>query len=266
MGVLNVTPDSFSDGGLHATVEAAVAHGVRMVEEGADIIDVGGESTRPGSDPVTVADELERVLPVIAALRGELGETPIAVDTRRPEVMREAVAAGATLINDVAALREPGALEAAAECDVPVCLMHMLGEPKTMQREPRYDDVVAEVCEFLRERRRAAVRAGIDRDRIVLDPGFGFGKTLAHNLMLLAELERIVALGSPVLVGLSRKSMFGMLLGLEVDERLEAGLAAALMAAERGAAIVRTHDVAATHRALGVYAAITSATRKPPLN
>ncbi len=245
MGVLNVTPDSFSDGGRFVTPAVALEHGRAMAAAGAAIIDVGGESTRPGAAPVGLAEELDRVVPVIAALAAEL-EVPISVDTSRPEVMREAVRAGARMINDVRALRRPGALEAAAELAVPVCLMHMQGEPGTMQREPRYRDVVAEVRAFLLARAEACREAGIGRERILIDPGFGFGKTLAHNQRLLARLEVLAASGYPVLVGLSRKSMIGALTGRPTGERASASVVLALEAARRGAAVLRVHDVAAT--------------------
>ncbi|MEE7547137.1 dihydropteroate synthase, partial [Xanthomonas sp. Kuri4-1] len=214
MGIVNVTPDSFSDGGHHATVEAAVAHGLRLAEEGADLLDVGGESTRPGAEPVPLEEELRRVLPVIEQLARRTA-LPISVDTFKPEVMRAAVAAGAGMLNDICALRAPGALEAAAELGVPVVLMHMQGEPRSMQAAPAYDDVVGEVHRFLAERVFAAELAGIERKRLVLDPGFGFGKNTAHNLALLAQLERFADLGLPVLAGLSRKRSIGELTGRE---------------------------------------------------
>jgi dihydropteroate synthase len=255
MGALNVTPDSFSDGGEYLELAAALRRAERMVEEGAAIIDVGGESTRPGAVPVTAQDEIRRVAPVIAAIRERL-PVPVSVDTSKPEVMRAAVAAGAGLINDVRALQRPGALDAAAELGVPVCLTHMQGEPDTMQQGPAYRDVVAEVAGFLRGRMAACMAAGIPAGRILLDPGFGFGKTLTHNLTLLARLRDIAALGPPLLVGLSRKSMLGAITGRPVTERLAGGLAAALLAVERGAVLVRAHDVAATVDALSVVAAL----------
>jgi dihydropteroate synthase len=256
MGILNVTPDSFSDGGDFATREAALRHARQMVADGADLIDVGGESTRPGAPPVSVAEELDRVIPVIEALAGELA-VPVSVDTSKPEVMRAAVAAGAGLINDVAALRRPGALAAAAALRVPVCLMHMQGEPGTMQQDPTYGDVVAEVAAFLAGRLAACEAAGIPRERLLVDPGFGFGKTLAHNLALLRGLPRLASLGVPVLAGLSRKSMIGALLGgVPVGERLHGSVAAAVLAVERGAAIVRVHDVGPTVQALRIVAAV----------
>ncbi len=255
MGVINVTPDSFSDGGRHATLDAALLCGERLAAEGADILDIGGESTRPGAAEVSVAEEIDRVVPVIAALASRL-DLPLSVDTSKPEVMRAAVAAGAGLINDIYALRRPGALAAAAQLAVPVCLMHMRGTPETMQREPRYIDPVAEVSTFLEERLAACVAAGIPRQRLLLDPGFGFGKTLEHNLALLAGLPTLAALGPPLLVGLSRKSMIGALTGREVGERLAGSLAAAVLAVERGARVIRVHDVAATRDALQVTLAL----------
>ena len=258
MGVLNVTPDSFSDGGDFFSVGAAVERALAMQAEGAAIIDIGGESTRPGAAPVSAEDEIRRVVPVIEALQARL-TVPISIDTQKPEVMRAAVAAGAGFINDVNALRAPGALEAAVGCEVPVCLMHMQGEPRTMQADPHYDDVVGEVRGFLQQRAAACEQAGIAREHILLDPGFGFGKTLQHNLQLLARLETISALGFPLLVGLSRKSMIGKLLGLDVGERLAASIALAVLAVERGAALVRAHDVAPTWQALQMQVALRAA-------
>lgn len=254
MGVVNVTPDSFSDGGRHATVAAAVRHGCRLADEGADIIDIGGESTRPGARPVSDQQELERVMPVIEGLCRET-DVPVSIDTSKPLVMREAVSAGAAMINDVCALGEPGALQVAGELAVPVCLMHMQGEPRTMQANPTYDDVVAEVTAFLRERATAAVAAGVPRDGVVVDPGFGFGKTEAHNLALLRGLPQLAGLGYPVLAGLSRKSLLGKLTGRPVEERLAGSIALALLAAQNGASILRVHDVAPTVDALRVLAA-----------
>lgn len=258
MGVLNVTPDSFSDGGRFATVDAALAHARTLVGDGARIVDVGGESTRPGARPVTEAQELERVVPVIERIRAEL-DCIVSVDTMKPGVMRAACAAGAELINDVMALRAPGALDAACGSGAAVCLMHMQGEPRTMQQSPAYLDVVEEVAAFLRERAEACIAAGIARERLVLDPGFGFGKSLQHNLELLGGIDVIAELGLPVLVGVSRKSMFGQLLGRPVDEREAGGLAAAVMAVWQGARIVRAHDVRATMDALKVTAAVRAA-------
>ncbi len=255
MGILNVTPDSFSDGGCFDRLDAALAHAEAMVEAGADLLDVGGESTRPGARPVSEAEELERVIPVIEALAARF-DVPVSIDTSKPVVMREAVAAGAAMINDVNALRAEGALATAAAAGVPVCLMHMQGEPRTMQQAPHYDDVVTEVRDFLLARARACEAAGIARDAIVLDPGFGFGKTLAHNLALLRHLPVLCDTGYPVLAGISRKSMIGALTGREVDARLAGSLAAALLALEGGARILRVHDVAETRDVLRVWAAV----------
>jgi len=256
MGILNVTPDSFSDGGRFVTVEAAVARARQMVAEGADIIDVGGESTRPGADSVSAAEEMRRVIPVIEALVQRL-QIPVSVDTAKPEIMAAAVAAGAAMINDVNGLRAPGALKAAAAGGAAVCLMHMAGEPRTMQADPRYQDVVEEVGGFLRARVASALAAGIAADRLVIDPGFGFGKTLDHNLALLARLERFADIGPPILVGISRKSMIGALLGdRPVDGRLFGSLSAAVIAVLGGAKIIRTHDVGATVDALEVAMAV----------
>jgi dihydropteroate synthase len=254
MGVINVTPDSFSDGGRFASTGRAVEHARALIAEGADILDVGGESTRPGAQPVALDEERRRVLPVLEAL-ATCG-VPISIDTRKPELMREAIAAGASMINDVTALAAPGALEMVAGSTVAVCFMHMQGEPQTMQENPSYTDVVREVREFLARRVEAAERSGIKRDRIVIDPGFGFGKTLDHNLRLLRNLREIAGVGVPVLVGLSRKSMLGKITGREVGERLSASVAAALIAVQNGAHIVRVHDVAATRDALAVWQAV----------
>ena len=253
VGILNLTPDSFSDGGSHDSLDAAVAHALRMVEEGADMIDVGGESTRPGAAEVPVDEELRRVIAVIEQLAAR-SEVPIAIDTSKPEVMRAAVAAGAGMINDVYALRREGAMEAAAELRVPVCLMHMQGEPRSMQEAPHYDDVVGEVHRFLTDRLFACELAGIERRNVMVDPGFCFGKTLEHNLALLAALDRFASLGSGVYAGLSRKSMIGTLTGRQVPaERVAGSVAAALIAVQRGARMVRVHDVAATVDALAVW-------------
>ena len=257
MGILNVTPDSFSDGGVFLSRENAIAHARRMAEEGADIIDVGGESTRPGAQPVSAQEEMDRVIPVIEALRGKIS-LPISIDTSKPEVMRAAVAAGAGFINDVRALRDEGALEAAASLHVPVCLMHMQGEPRRMQENPRYRDVVSDIGDFLRARLQAARAAGIPAQRLVIDPGFGFGKTLEHNLELLRGLKTLQSLGAPVLVGLSRKSMIGKALGLPVEGRLQASVALALMAVQNSARIVRVHDVGPTVEALRMWQAVYS--------
>ena len=254
MGVLNVTPDSFSDGGRFLPVEAAVAHGVRLAEEGAAIIDIGGESTRPGAALVSVDEELRRVVPVVERLRAAT-QAVISVDTSKPEVIREAVAAGAGLINDVRALAEPGALEAAAASGCAVCLMHMQGDPRTMQRAPSYVDVVKEVKAFLDEHVQRCRAAGVSSDRIVVDPGFGFGKTLEHNLELLRRLRELHD-ELPVLVGLSRKSMVGTLTGRGAGERVHGSIALAVIAALNGARIVRAHDVAATVDAVKMVAAV----------
>ncbi|MEW6330758.1 MAG: dihydropteroate synthase [Pseudomonadota bacterium] len=255
MGILNITPDSFSDGGVFLSPDKAIDQALRMAQEGADIIDIGGESTRPGARPVSAQEEMERVLPVVETLRAHL-PLPISIDTSKPEVMRAAVAAGAGLVNDVRALREPGALETAAQLGVPVCLMHMRGEPRTMQDDPRYDDVVGEVRDFLKQRLDACVNAGIPASRLVVDPGFGFGKTLEHNIELLRGLKKLQSLGAPVLVGLSRKSMIGKALGLPVEQRLHASVALALMAAQQGARIVRVHDVGPTVEAIRMWEAV----------
>lgn len=255
MGVLNLTPDSFSDGGQHQTLEAALAKARRMLEEGVGIIDVGGESSRPGAQPVSEQEELDRVVPVIERLRGET-DAVISIDSMKPNVMRAACAAGAELINDVMALRQPGALEAARDTGAAVCLMHMQGQPRTMQAAPSYQHIVEEVRSFLLDRTKQCLDQGIAREKIVLDPGIGFGKTLTHNLTLLNQLGLICGTGFPVLVGVSRKSMFQHLLGLPVDQRLHASLAAATLAVWQGAAIVRAHDVKATREAILVARAI----------
>jgi len=260
MGVVNVTPDSFSDGGEHADTAAAVAHALALIADGADVIDIGGESTRPGAVPVSIDEELRRVIPVVEALAAAT-TLPISIDTSKPEVMRAAVQAGAGLINDVHALRQPGALDAAAECGAAICLMHMLGEPGSMQQAPAYDDVCGEIQRFLTDRILACQFAGIDKKRIVIDPGFGFGKTLEHNVELLARLDSFKVLGCPILAGLSRKRMIGALTGREhVGERIHGSVAAALLAVQRGAAIVRVHDVAATRDALAVWQAVVAHT------
>ncbi|GAA0535251.1 dihydropteroate synthase [Saccharopolyspora subtropica] len=254
-GILNVTPDSFSDGGVYWRNGAAVWHGLRLIDEGADILDIGGESTRPGAHPPSVAEELDRVVGVIEQLARRT-DTPLSIDTSRPEVMREAVAAGAVLINDVRALRYPGAVETAAGLGVPVCLSHMLRPPHLMQHNPSYVDVLAEVAEFLRDRIDVCVSAGIPREHLVIDPGFGFGKTLEHNLTLLRSLNTFTELGAPVMAGLSRKAMLGQITGRPVGERVAASVSAAVLAAQRGAKILRVHDVAATVDALRVLGAI----------
>jgi dihydropteroate synthase len=255
MGILNVTPDSFSDGGFFFAADQALRHAERMVAEGADLIDVGGESTRPGAAAVPVDEEIRRVVPVVEALVRHF-PVPVSVDTSKPEVMRAAADAGAGLINDVRALRGEGALDAARATGLPVCLMHMQGEPATMQQAPVYDDVVADVAAFLRERLAVCREAGIPAQRLLVDPGFGFGKTFAHNLALLARLAEFGALGTPLLVGLSRKSMLGQLSGRPPEERTAASVAAAVLAVQRGAVIVRVHDVAATVDALRIVDAV----------
>jgi dihydropteroate synthase len=259
MGILNITPDSFSDGGDFFVSAAAVQRAETMVEQGAAIIDVGGESTRPGAGPVDIAEEIRRIVPVIDVLARRL-PVPLSVDTSKPEVMQAAADAGAGLINDVRALRAPGAEAMAAALGLPVCLMHMQGEPRTMQGDPRYDDVVSEVAGFLRARVAACEQAGIARGRLLLDPGFGFGKTLAHNLALLSGLAALTDWGLPVLVGLSRKAMLGRLTGRDVGARTAAGVAAAVLAVERGARLIRTHDVIETVDGLKVAAAVADAT------
>ena len=260
MGILNVTPDSFSDGGRFDRVELALEHALRMQQEGADIIDIGGESTRPGASSVTVDEELERVIPVIRAIRQHTG-LPISIDTSKPEVMRAAVGEGANMVNDVNALRAKGAVEACAELNVPVCLMHMQGEPRTMQKDPQYDDVVKEVADFLQQRCLECMEAGIDRGNIVIDPGFGFGKSMQHNLSLLNGLESICELELPVLVGISRKSMLGAIVDKPVTERLYAGIAAAVIAYSKGARLFRVHDVSPTIDALAVCDALQHGSR-----
>jgi len=254
MGIVNVTPDSFSDGGRHTSAKAAIAHATGLIEEGADILDIGGESTRPGAQPVSVQEELDRVLPVIEGLRG--ASVPISIDTCKHEVMRAAIATGARMVNDINALQDASAMREVAASDVAICLMHKQGNPLTMQSLPRYLDVVSEVRDFLRERISAVEAAGIRRNRIVIDPGFGFGKTLEHNLELLRELARLTELGVPVLAGLSRKSMLGALTGREVGQRLPASLAAVMIAVQRGAKIVRVHDVRETVDALKIWNAV----------
>jgi dihydropteroate synthase len=256
-GIVNVTPDSFSDGGKFFDAQRAVEQGLKLVDEGADLLDIGGESTRPGAEPVSAQDEIARVVPVIEALVKQTS-VPIAIDTSKPEVMRAAVAAGVGFINDVRALREEGALDAAAELKVPVCLMHMQGEPRTMQDEPHYFEVVEEVKRFLTDRIFSCELVGIEKKRIVIDPGFGFGKSLEHNLALLRGLDQIVAIGVPVLAGLSRKAMIGALTGREIGERAVGSATAALIAVQKGALIVRVHDVAATRDALAVWQGVAS--------
>jgi dihydropteroate synthase len=254
MGIVNVAPDSFSDGGRRFDHAVARDYALRLIEEGADILDIGGESTRPGASDVSVEEELRRVVPLVASLRD--AGVPISVDTSKTEVMRAALAAGASIINDVRALQAEGALDAVAASDCGVVLMHMQGSPRTMQAAPYYENVVAEVSQFLARRRDELVQAGIAAVRIALDPGFGFGKTLAHNLALLAGVPALVNVGQPVLAGLSRKASLGTLTGRPVDQRVYASVAAALLAVERGAGVVRVHDVAATRDALRIWAAL----------
>lgn len=253
MGIVNMTPDSFSGDGVGGSAERAIRHAQAQLAAGADLLDLGAESSRPGAQPASLDDELRRLLPVLEALAG--CGVPLSIDTYKPEVMRAAIAAGASMINDIYALRMPGAVDAVAESDCGICLMHMQGEPLTMQQSPVYDDVVGEVRHFLAERLAATDAAGIARDRIVLDPGFGFGKTLEHNLALLRHLPAAGVRDLPLLAGLSRKSMLGQITGRAVDERLPASLAAALLALEGGARILRVHDVAATRDAVAVWSA-----------
>lgn len=254
MGVVNVTPDSFSDGGKYLSANAAIDHGLELIEEGADMLDIGGESTRPGAAVVPADEELRRVIPVIEGLAKV--NTPLSIDTTKPEVMAAAIAAGASMVNDVNALRAQGALQICAKSDVAICLMHMLGDPRTMQSDPQYQDVVAQVKAFLRERTDAARATGISADRIVIDPGFGFGKTRRHNLRLLRELATLRDLGYAVMAGLSRKSVLGKITGQEIVARVPASVAAALIAVQNGAHIVRVHDVRATKDALAILSAV----------
>jgi len=258
MGILNVTPDSFSDGGKFDRVEAALKHALDMQAEGADIVDVGGESTRPGAEPVSEEQEIQRVVPVIEAIQ-ENSDVLISVDTSKPAVMRAAIQAGASMVNDVNALQADGAVECCADLGVPVCLMHMKGEPRTMQQNPVYEDVTGEVSGFLQERARVCVEAGIPNENIVIDPGFGFGKNLDQNVTLFKQLNAICKLNFPVLVGISRKSMLGQILDRPVDERLVGSVAAVVMAYNKGARLFRVHDVAATHDALKVCEAVDDA-------
>jgi dihydropteroate synthase len=260
MGVINTTPDSFSDGGTlyrgaHLDIEQAMARAREMVAAGAAILDIGGESTRPGAQPVSTHEEMDRVMPLVRRIAAELAVV-ISVDTSSPELMREAAGAGAGLLNDVRALTRDGALEAAAGSGLPICLMHMQGEPVTMQVAPHYVDVVTDVAAYLQGRIAACERQGIARERLLLDPGFGFGKSLGHNMQLLQGLPRLAAIGLPLVVGLSRKSIIGKLLGRTVEQRMPASLALAVLAAERGAAVIRTHDVAATADAVAMWVAL----------
>lgn len=256
MGILNVTPDSFSDGGQFAQQEAAVAQALLLIEQGAAILDIGGESTRPNAQPVPLDEELQRVIPVIEALVARDIPVPISIDTYKPEVMRAAIAAGASMVNDVRGLQTPGALEVVAGSQVGVCIMHMQGTPQTMQLDPQYTDVVAEVKQFLSNQRDACLAAGIAPSRIMLDPGFGFGKTRSHNIALVKALPELFALNCPLLVGLSRKSVLGQMTGNDVDARLHASVAAAVISAMHGAHLLRVHDVKATVEALKVVAAL----------
>ncbi|RMQ00468.1 Dihydropteroate synthase [Pseudomonas savastanoi pv. glycinea] len=258
MGILNATPDSFSDGGRYSQLDAALRHAEAMVQAGATLIDVGGESTRPGARPVSASEEVERVAPVVEVIAREL-DVIISVDTSTPEVMLATAGLGAGLINDVRSLQRPGALEAAASTGLPVCLMHMLGEPGTMQDDPYYDDLVGEVGAFLLERINQCAAAGIDQQKIILDPGFGFAKTLEHNLSLFKHMEALHALGQPLLVGVSRKSMIGAVLGRPVDQRLSGGLALAALAMTKGVRILRVHDVAETADVVRMIAAVQAA-------
>jgi len=260
MGIVNVTPDSFSDGGKFLSTAAATAHAIKLIEEGADILDIGGESTRPGAPSVRLDEELSRVMPVIESLRGTHPHVALSIDTQKTPVMQAAINAGVAMVNDVNALRDEGALMACAHGDVTVCLMHMQGKPQTMQQAPQYGDVVSEVSAFLRARADAAIAAGIQAHRIVLDPGLGFGKSLAHNLALLGGVNQIVVIGYPVLIGASRKSIFKALLNREVDDRLVPSVVAALYAAGEGAKILRVHDVRETRDALTMTEALVNAT------
>lgn len=255
MGIVNVTPDSFSDGGKYTSTQAAVSHALTLIAEGADILDVGGESTRPGAAPVPLDEELSRVIPVIEALKG-VSTVPLSIDTYKPEVMRQAIAAGADMVNDVRALQEPGALDVVVNTNVGICLMHMQGTPQTMQMAPHYEDVVVEVEQFLADRLQACISHGIAKNRIILDPGFGFGKTREHNIRLIQQLEKLHSIGQPLLVGLSRKSVLGAIAGGDENQRLHASIAASVISAMKGAKIVRVHDVKATVDALKVVTAI----------
>lgn len=255
MGIVNVTPDSFSDGGKFSSTDMAVEHALKLIAEGADILDVGGESTRPGAHPVSLDEELSRVIPVIETL-SKLTTVPISIDTYKPEVMRQAIVAGADIVNDVRALQEPGALDVVAKSQAGVCLMHMQGTPQTMQLEPHYEDVVAEVKQFLIDRMNIAIRHGIVKNRILIDPGFGFGKTRAHNISLIQHLDALNVIDQPLLVGLSRKSVLGAITGGDEGQRLYASIAASVISAMKGAKILRVHDVKATVDALKVVAAI----------
>lgn len=263
VGIVNVTPDSFSDGGRHDSLDAAYAHALRLVEEGADMLDIGGESTRPGADDVSVEEEIRRVVPLIERLAAAT-TVPLSIDTSKPEVMRAAVGAGAGMINDIYALRREGALDAAADLRVPVCIMHMQGEPRAMQEAPEYDDVVGEVHRFLTDRLFSCELAGIDRRRVLVDPGFGFGKTLKHNLALLRATARFAELGAGAYIGLSRKTMIGAMTGRSTPaDRVHGSVAAAMVAVQRGAILVRVHDVAPTVDALAVWSAVKAGDTAP---
>ena len=255
MGILNVTPDSFSDGGHYLQTDIAVTQAYKFIEEGADIIDIGGESTRPNAEPVSLQEELDRVIPVIESLASKI-DIPISIDTYKPAVMHAAIAAGASIVNDVKALQEAGAIEAVANADVAVCLMHMQGEPRNMQDDPHYDDVVEDVVTFLLDRVAICEQAGIKKNRLLIDPGFGFGKTRMHNITLIQQLNTLVNTGYPVLVGLSRKSVLGQITGNDIDARLYVSVSAAVVSAINGAKILRVHDVKATVEALKVVTAI----------
>jgi dihydropteroate synthase len=254
MGIVNVTPDSFSDGGKFLELNQAFTHAHRLIAEGADMLDIGGESTRPGAAPVSLEEERRRVLPLLEKLAA--APVPISIDTHKPQLMREAVAAGASMVNDVSGFRDAGALESVADSDTAICIMHMQGEPRTMQQNPHYDDVTRDVGDYLAARVQAAEAAGIARNRIVIDPGFGFGKTLEHNLALLRDLRQFRDMGCAVLAGLSRKAMLGKITGREPAKRVHASITAAVLAVQNGAQIVRVHDVAATRDALAVLAAL----------
>ena len=255
MGIVNVTPDSFSDGGQFSATNLATEHALKLVEEGAAILDIGGESTRPNATPVDLQEELDRVIPVIEALVSQVN-IPISIDTYKPQVMQAAINAGASIVNDVRALQEDGALQVVSKSNAGVCLMHMQGTPQTMQDNPQYDHVVNDVSDFLAVRLQACIDAGIAKNRILLDPGFGFGKTRAHNIALIRQLENFAVLGQPLLVGLSRKSVLGQMTGNDVDARLYASIAASVIAAQKGAKILRVHDVKAMVEALKVVSAI----------
>ena len=259
MGIVNITPDSFSDGGKFSSTELAVEHALKLITEGADILDIGGESTRPGATPVHVDEELDRVIPVIKALR-KIVNIPLSIDTYKPEVMRAAIVAGADIVNDVRALQEHGALEVVANSNAGVCLMHMQGTPQTMQLDPIYLDVVEEVKQFLIDRLNMTLAHGINHNRILLDPGFGFGKRTVHNIALIQQLNKLVEIGQPLLVGLSRKALLGAIVGEDEQQRLHAGIAASVISTMKGAKIIRVHDVKATVDALKVVVAVTSAT------